>query len=67
MMDVEEPANFQEASKGEHWRSAMKVELEAIEKNNTWKLTPLPRGHKPIGLKWVYKLKRDTEGNVVRY
>lgn len=51
MIGVEEPTDFQEASKEEHWRSAMEVEMEAIEKNNTWKLTPLPHGHKPIGLK----------------
>jgi hypothetical protein len=27
----------------------------------------LPRGHNAIGLKWVYKLKRNEEGEVVKY
>jgi hypothetical protein len=27
----------------------------------------LPAGHKPIGLKWVFKLKKNVEGEVVKY
>lgn len=38
-------------------------ELESIEKN----LTHLSSGHKPIGLKWVYKLKKDNESNIVKH
>lgn len=25
-----------------------------------------PEGHKPIGLKWVYKVKKDSSGAVVK-
>ena len=32
-----------------------------------WTLTTLPAGHKPIGLKWVYKLKKNTEGDVIKH
>jgi len=35
----------------------MNEELMAIEKNNTWQLTDLPKGHKAIDVKWVYKIK----------
>lgn len=65
-MGMEEPATFGEATSDENWRKSMINELEAIEKNGTWKLTTLPPGHKAIGLKWVYKLKKDTNGNVVK-
>lgn len=41
--------------------------MESIEKNKTWVLTDLPEGHKAIDLKWVYKLKRDTEGKIQKY
>ena len=40
----------------------MQEELEAIEDNETWDLVDLPPGHKPIGLKWVFKMKKDPHG-----
>ena len=52
----EEPTNFQEAFTESCRFEAMKSELDSIEKNETWILTELPAGHRPIGLKWVYKL-----------
>jgi hypothetical protein len=39
----------------------------AIEDNQTWTLTELPVGRGAIGLKWVFKVKRDEQGNVVRH
>ena len=45
----------------------MERELESIEKNQTWELVDLPKGHKSIGLKWVYKLKKDSEGKVLKH
>nr|GEU39745.1 zinc finger, CCHC-type [Tanacetum cinerariifolium] len=46
---------------------AMKVELDSINKNNTWELTTLPKGHKAIGLKWVFKTKKDANGNIIKH
>nr|GEX64148.1 ribonuclease H-like domain, reverse transcriptase, RNA-dependent DNA polymerase [Tanacetum cinerariifolium] len=45
----------------------MKAELDSINRNNTWKLTTLPKRHKAIGLKWVFKTKRDANGNIVKH
>jgi hypothetical protein len=45
----------------------MDMEMESIEKNKTWELVKLPVGKKPIGLKWVYKLKRNYDGGVVKH
>jgi Reverse transcriptase (RNA-dependent DNA polymerase) len=67
MMGVEEPANFEEAEGDEKWRVAMRDELESINNNHTWSLVDPPRGKKVIGLKWVFKMKKDSEGNVVKY
>jgi Reverse transcriptase (RNA-dependent DNA polymerase) len=45
----------------------MDDEIHAIEKNDTWKLTSLPRGHKAISVKWVYKKKMNPQGEVEKY
>lgn len=60
LLKVEEPVSYSEAEKEKEWQKAMKLVVETIEKNKTWTLTDLPNGHKPIGLKWVYKLKKDS-------
>ena len=39
----------------------MAVEIVALEANNTWSLIPLPAHKKPIGCKWVYKIKHKAE------
>jgi len=62
-----EPSTLAEAEEDEAWRSAMRAELDSIEENGTWTLTELPRGHKPISLKWVYKLKHDAAGNILKH
>jgi hypothetical protein len=45
----------------------MLVEMAAIEANATWKLEEAPAGIRLIGLKWVFKTKRDAAGNVTKY
>lgn len=44
----------------------MQRELESIEKNDTWSLTDLPDGHKIIDLEWIFKLKKDASGKIVK-
>lgn len=45
----------------------MEKELQALEANETWVLTSLPRGKKAIGSKWVYKTKLKLDGIVERH
>ncbi|GKB16092.1 zinc finger, CCHC-type containing protein [Tanacetum coccineum] len=63
----EEPVTYSEACKRGEWVKAMDSELASIERNNTWKLVDLPKNRKPIGLKWVYKVKRDPNGKIVKH
>ncbi|XP_061476560.1 uncharacterized protein LOC133381448, partial [Rhineura floridana] len=49
------------------WHAAMKEELEAMRKNGTWTLVPLPPGKKAIGCKWIFKRKRSSTGQIQRY
>ena len=44
----------------------MEEEINAIEKNDTWELSTLSKGHEAIGVKWVYKEKKNANGDVVR-
>ncbi|WVZ07194.1 hypothetical protein V8G54_020540 [Vigna mungo] len=61
----DEPRSYKEAldSSDRHlWQGAMEEELEALEKNNTWRLVELPKGKKVIGSKWIFKEKEATPG-----
>ncbi|KAL8157797.1 hypothetical protein AgCh_002489 [Apium graveolens] len=59
--------DYSQAVKELAWREAMQSEIDLIEKNNTWILTDLPHGHKAIRLKWVFKIKKDMDGEVVEH
>jgi hypothetical protein len=62
-----EPASFEEAMRHECWRLAMLDEMTSIEASGTWNLVELPARAKPIGLKWVYKVKKDASGIVTKH
>src|SRR4051812_5328138 len=62
-----DPPNFVEAAKEEKWMEAMKRELQAIEKNNTWELVVLSARQKTIGVKWVFKTKLNEDGQIDKY
>ena len=42
-------------------------EIESIEKNSTWSQVKLSARHKAIGLKWVFKLKKNSDGEVIKH
>ncbi|KAI9152926.1 hypothetical protein LWI28_003161 [Acer negundo] len=67
LLMTSDPVSFEEANQEGKWRSAMDDEIRSIEKNKTWELTNLPKGRKAIGVKWVYKTKRNVKGEVQRY
>lgn len=49
------------------WKAAMQEEIESLTTNSTWSLTELPAGKRAIGSKWVFKVKRNTDGEIVRH
>jgi hypothetical protein len=67
MVSSDEPTSFAEAEHNPSWRKAMMEEMDSIEKNGTWSLVNLPPGRKPIGVKLVFKVKRDKHGLVSRH
>ena len=67
VVKTDEPSNFEEAVKYKEWQDAMNDEMQALVNNKTWTLVPKNKEMKPIGSKWVYKLKRNSDGSISRY
>jgi hypothetical protein len=66
-ISLEELSTFVEAEQSKQWRAVMIDEMKSIDDNKTWTLEDLPPGHRAIGLKWVYKLKRNEDRAVVKH
>ncbi|MCH79837.1 retrovirus-related Pol polyprotein from transposon TNT 1-94 [Trifolium medium] len=64
---ISEPTCYEKAVCDPNWKAAIKVELTALDKYNTWKLVPLPKHKHAIGCKWVFKLKLHSNGTIERY
>lgn len=67
---MHDPMTYKEAMSSEkhhEWAKAINEEIKSIEENKTWTLTNLPPGRKSIGSKWVFKSKRDENGDITRY
>lgn len=62
-----EPTSYNEASKDPQWVEAMHNEIDALNRNKTWKIVTLPKGKRAIGSKWVYKVKLKSDGSLERY
>ena len=67
IVQVIEPKIFEEAVRKPKWEQAMDEEMAALDENATRDLVQLPKDKKPIGYKWVYKVKHNADGNVSRY
>ncbi|RVW54053.1 Retrovirus-related Pol polyprotein from transposon RE1 [Vitis vinifera] len=64
---VREPSSVAAAFQQDEWKKAMVAEYDALQRNNTWSLVPLPAGRQAIGCKWVYKTKKNPDGTVQKY
>ena len=67
---VEVPQTRKQALSSKFWPKfyeAETVELEAFNDFDVWELVPRPPRANVIGTRWVYDVKVDGEGNIVRY
>lgn len=62
-----EPQSYKEASADPRWTEAMNAEIKALQDNHTWEIMDLPKGKKPIGCKWIFKIKYKATGEVERF
>jgi hypothetical protein len=49
------------------WKQAVKDQLDSLVENNTWELVPLPPGKRCIIPIWVFTVKRNGYGEIVKY
>ncbi|KAB2610680.1 7-deoxyloganetin glucosyltransferase-like [Pyrus ussuriensis x Pyrus communis] len=65
--DIDEPKNFKIASSDNHWEQAMQKEYDSLQSQGTWILVPSPVNRSVVGCKWVYKLKKNSNGSIASY
>nr|GEW03718.1 retrovirus-related Pol polyprotein from transposon TNT 1-94 [Tanacetum cinerariifolium] len=64
--DIIEPKNFKSAITKDCWLQAMQDEIHKFNRLQVWKLVPHPRLLMIITLKWIYKVKLDEYGDVLK-
>jgi hypothetical protein len=65
-----DPPNNNAAMKTEvadRWNIAIEDELKSVRDNRTWVVVDKPPDVKPLASRFVFKLKRDSDGAVERY
>nr|GEU83499.1 zinc finger, CCHC-type [Tanacetum cinerariifolium] len=64
----EDPRSYNEAMQfrdAAFWKEAINDEIGSI--NNTWVLSDLPPGCKPLGCKWIFKRKMKVDGTINKF
>ena len=67
--EVLKPRNLKEARGHPDWllwEKAIEEELRLLKEAGTWEVD-LPKGVNVVGLKWVFKVKKDAAGNIIWY
>jgi hypothetical protein len=65
-----EPKTYKQALESlnkQDWINAMNTEIKELENQNTWNLTNLPPNKNLLRGKWVYKIKKDNKGLIIKY
>lgn len=65
-----EPRTYRQAMSGgdaKQWEKSMENEVNSLIENNTWNLIDRPKDRAVLTGKWVYKHKRGSNGEIVRY
>ncbi|XP_020209364.1 uncharacterized protein LOC109794321 [Cajanus cajan] len=67
LLSSAEPKSVKIALTDPNWLAAMQAEIQALHANNTWQLVDLPSGRKPIGCRWVFRVKENPDGSINKY
>jgi hypothetical protein len=65
-----EPTTIKQAlasSNAREWQLVIDFEIKSLIQIQTWRITPLPSGRKPITSKWIFKVKYNVDGSINKY
>jgi len=62
-----EPTCYTHASRHPEWKQAMLDEYHALLQQGTWSLVPSSPSLNTVGCKWVFRIKRRSDGIIERY
>lgn len=66
----DEPKTFDEAINshdGQLWKNAMDSEYNSLVANQTWTLVKRPNNQRIVDNKWIFKVKENPDGSIVRH
>ena len=69
-LDIDEPSTYEEAMESKYassWNEAIQDEMKALIDNDTWEIVKKPEKCEVIDSKWVFKVKKDKEGNIQKF
>lgn len=64
------PENRREAMRSSMWNEfnkAERKEMNAFDELDVWELMPKPHGANVVGVRWVYDIKIDEDGKILRH
>jgi len=62
-----EPTCYSQASRHPEWKQAMLDEYHALLQQGTWSLVSSSPSLNTVGCKWVFRIKRRSDGTIERY
>jgi hypothetical protein len=57
----------QQRSDWPEWKKAIQVELDNLKAAGTWELVERPRDTNVVDSKWVFRVKKDADGNISKW
>lgn len=63
---VVEPRSVKAALKDKAWTASMDVEIDNMKETETFELVPPEDGQNPLGCQWIYKIKLNADGTVLK-
>ena len=61
------PSTIQEALSRPEWKKVVLEEMNALERNQTWKIVELPKDKPAVGCRWVFTPKFNANETQDRY